>query len=116
MPEISINNKKYKILGTGSLDDNGSISVIKINNEHEVNNNYCDDIIIKDSKGQLFAISADEIDIKGTLLNPYLGLPKVNDQIILYGDNGEIILEGIVISSQPEDDHLTMMDSYHEDN
>jgi len=91
MSDININGRSY------GLDVEGALSAKKIKSTDEIKGNQKDDIVIKDKKGQLTDISADKIDIKGSLLKPYFGLPKKGDEIVLFVDEK---IEGQVVFSE----------------
>jgi len=100
MSDISINGRSY------GFNTQGSLSVKKINSPDEIKNNQNDDIVIKTAKDELIDVSASKIDIKGSLLRPYFGLPKAGDNVLLFVDNEKV--EGSVVLSDNENKIKTL--------
>lgn len=99
MSEISLNGNKY------NLKSEGEIKVKNLKSPDEVKNDYNDDIVVENKDKKLLSISADELDIQGSWMKPYVGLPKVGTTISLFADDQKV--EGKVVFSEDENDAVT---------
>lgn len=100
MGNININGQSFKL----TSDD--PVQVKKIKKTSETEHNYKDDIVVKQSDAQLVNIQSDEIDIEGTWLKPYVGLPNKGDEIHFVHENGQEV-KGTVVLADDENDALT---------
>ena len=100
MSDININGQKY------NFEVKGKMEVKNIKSIDEIKYDYNDNIVIKDKKGDLISIGADNLDVKGSFLKPYAGLPKENTIVSLFDDHGNK-LEGTVVYSEEENDMVT---------
>lgn len=97
MGNLNINGQKY------TLGSEGKLEVKKIKDAKEVLTDYHDDIVVQDKKQGLVSLRADELDIEGSWLSPYTGLPAKGDSIRL----DQPAVEGTVVMSEDENDALT---------
>ena len=109
---VSIKGKGY------SLESKGELSVQQtkfIKNQADLesfSDPFEDSILIQDKNGQTFKISADELDIDGTFLRPFVGLPDVGDQISFFDEKTNTQVVGRVVGSYNPSDTVTRVHGF----
>lgn len=101
MGNFNINSKSYTLTSTGKVE------VKPITSVDAVKADYHDDIVIKNKQNQLLDIRADELDVNGSWINPYVGLPKAGDTIKLVDESNTTRAEGQVVFAEDENDAMT---------
>ena len=101
MGSFSVNNQAYQLKATGKVE------IKPVTSAETVKQDYKDDIIVDEGKAHLTDISADELDIEGSWLKPFVGLPKAGDAIHFVDAQSGREVKGKVVASEDENDAIT---------
>lgn len=103
MGSFSVNNQSYQLKATGPVEIKG------VKSAEQVKDDYKDDILVDEGHTSLTDISADELDVQGSWMHPYMGLPKAGDVVHFVDDASGREVHGQVVASEDENDAMTYM-------